>query len=143
VSAIAQRAAGSALRAATMKLDTLNHLRKLTPVIIGVSYLFLVGYLTRTWSFDLPKWTDLESGSAGPLFLAWFAYVFSLRVWINKVHHSKINSNIRSKIVAISGKENNHCIYTWSILKPLFYKLIDNDRSLSILASRAFDNGYY
>jgi hypothetical protein len=136
-------ASGFASRATKMKLDTLSHLRKLTPVVIGISYLVMVGYLTRAWSLDLPKWSDLESGSVGFLFLALFAYVFSFREKINREHHNKINENIRSQIIAISGKEDNSSIYKWSILKPLSYKLIDNDNSLSILASRAYDNGYY
>src|SRR6516165_854498 len=29
------------------------------------------------------------------------------------------------------------------IFEPLFYRLIDNDKSLSIIATRAYDNGYY
>jgi hypothetical protein len=126
-----------------MTLDTLKHLRKITPVMIGITYLFLVGYLTSTWSFELPKWSDLETGSVAFLFLAWFAYVFSFRDKINKTHHNKILSNIRLQIVDIGGKTDDPSVYTWGILKPVFFKLIDNDKSLSVLASSAYDNGYY
>jgi hypothetical protein len=101
-----------------MTLDTLKHLRKITPVMIGITYLFLVGYLTSTWSFELPKSSDLETGSVAFLFLAWFAYVFSFRDKINKTHHNKILSNIRLQIVDIDGKTDDPRVYTWSILKP-------------------------
>lgn len=126
-----------------MTLDTLNHLRKVTPVAIILAFTFLLGYTTNTWTMSVPTWDSIEKGGVGVIFIALVYYISPLRDRMNKQHHKRITDLLRLRLVQLSGKADNPDLYKWRTLKPMFFNLVDNDKSLTIIASKAFDNGYY
>jgi hypothetical protein len=124
-----------------MTIGTLKHLRRIVPAGIIIVYSIVLGQIIGWWKFPLPKLSDLGEMPV-PIIIGLLYYVTPLRERINAVHHNLIKELLRSKIVSITGRPDNSDFYTWKRLKPLFYKFVDNDKSLTIIASRAYDNGF-
>jgi hypothetical protein len=124
-----------------MTIDTLKHLRRITPAAIIIVYSLVLGQIIGWWKFPLPKLSDLGEMPV-PIIIGLLYYITPLRERVNSVHHNLIIELLRSKIVSITGRPDNADLYTWKRLKPLFYKFVDNDKSLTIIASRAYDNGF-
>jgi hypothetical protein len=124
-----------------MTKDTLKHLRNITPGIIVTVYFVVLGQITGLWNFPVPKLSDLDKTPI-PIIIGYLYYISPLRDRINSVHHKYIIELLRSKLVAISDYPDNPNLYTWSVVKSIFYNLVDNDKSLSIIAGSAYNNGY-
>jgi hypothetical protein len=124
-----------------MTKDTLKHLRNITPGIIITVYFAVLGQITGLWNFPVPNLADIEKAPI-PIIIGFLYYVSPLRDRINSAHHKYVIELLRSKLVDISGLPDNRNLYPWNLVKSIFYNLIDNDKSLTIIAGSAYDNGY-
>jgi hypothetical protein len=124
-----------------MTKDTLKHLRNITPGIIITVYFAVLGQITGLWNFPVPNLADIEKAPI-PIIIGFLYYVSPLRDRINSAHHKYVIELLRSKLVDISVLPDNRNLYPWNLVKSIFYNLIDNDKSLTIIAGSAYDNGY-
>ncbi len=124
-----------------MTKDTLKRLRTITPGVIVAVYFVILGQITGLWNFPVPNIVDLEKAPI-PIIIGLLYYILPLRSRINSIHHNQIIELLRYKLVKIAGVPDNLNLYKWSVVKSIFYNLVDNDKSLTIIAGSAYDNGY-
>jgi hypothetical protein len=84
----------------------------------------------------------LEKAPIPIIIIGFLYYILPFRSRINSVHYNHIIELLRSKLVEIAGVPDNANLYNWSVIKSIFYNLVDNDKSLTIIAGSAYDNGY-
>lgn len=125
-----------------MKLNKLKWLRLLSPAVIIYSFMALVGYLTRLWELPLPENPEEWAKTIPALILSILYYISGLRNWANRYWFKKVNENIRVRLVTISGMEDDPMKFSWKALKPVFYYLVDNDKSLTKKSELAYFNGW-
>lgn len=125
-----------------MKLNTLQSLRFGTPAILILLFTALSGKLTGLWQLSLPENPKDWAATVMGLVISTLYYLSGLRNWANQFWFEKVNENIRSQLIKIADLDDNTKIFSWTSIKPIFYNLIDNDKSLTINSEQAYFNGY-
>ena len=123
-----------------MTLNTMQIWRWITPAVLIIVYGAVI------WFIVLGTFPSLPDFSKAPYLVsvvvpAALYYITPLRAWVNRSAHERITENLRAGMVSISGYEDKPEKYTWLSLRSLFFKLIDDDKSLSTKASIAYFNG--
>ncbi len=121
-----------------MNLETLKTWRFILPGVIAISYGALLGYLTQLWTISLPKISDAIFATIYVVPAALY-YITPARSWLNRPHHRKITEYISSEMKRIGGYPASGT--TWKQLRPLFFKLVDEDKSLTQKSKLAYSNG--
>ena len=125
-----------------MTLDRLKDLRFYTPGIISIVFSALLGWITKLWEITIPDSLGDLKLAPPAVACALLYYLTPLRAWCNQVFADDVNENIRSKLVSISGLQDDPDVFMWKKLRRVFYDLVDNDESLKVLASQAYSNGF-
>ena len=68
-------------------------------------------------------------------------YVLPLRNWANRRNYNAVHSNITHALIEIGSDGEDPDKSSWQKIKPLFYKLVNADSSLTIQSKRAMFNG--
>jgi len=123
-----------------MSQTTLEWLRFATPGAIIVICFVLLGRITELWAAPLPE--KLLSSSLTIIVPAGVYYLTPFRKWANQRFFDSVGENLRAKMVSISQLADEPTIYTWQVLRGVFFHLVDNDKSLSSKASLAYFNGF-
>ncbi|MER9445189.1 hypothetical protein NKI79_28185 [Mesorhizobium sp. M0340] len=123
-----------------MTLNTMQIWRLLVPAVL------IIVYGAAAWSILMGRFLQMPDFSKAPYLVgvvvpAALYYVTPLRTWVNKGQHERIAENLRAGMVRIAGYEDKPDKYTWVNLRSLFFKLVDDDKSLSTKASIAYFNG--
>jgi hypothetical protein len=105
-------------------------------LVCGAIFGISVGVLDLT-SLDI---NEIASG-VGAVVLGVLYRFSGLRSWINARHHERVNENIRSSLVRISGHVDDRSRFSWKKIRRVFYKLVDDDNSLTVLSKRIMFNG--
>lgn len=121
-----------------MNLESLKTWRFILPGVIAISYGALLGYLTQLWTISLPKISDAIFAAIYVVPAALY-YITPARSWINGPHHLKITNFISNEMKRIAGYPESNA--TWKQIRPLFFKLIDDDKSLTQKSKLAYSNG--
>lgn len=125
-----------------MSQSTLTWLRFVTPGILVLLFIGILGAVTGLWPMWQPgDWKD-TSYSISVIIPAGIYYLTPVRDRMNRYFFRKISKNIRDRLVQISELPDLPDVYTWKALRGIFYHFIDNDKSLSAKASLAYFNGY-
>jgi DNA sulfur modification protein DndC len=123
-----------------LEQKTLNTLRIIVPGAIFLIYAVALGAITKLFSLPMPN-IDAILKSVLVLVIGVIYRFTPLRSWINRSYHSRVNENIRSRIVAIAGLIDDKNRYTWSRLRRVFYDILDHDESLKVKGQRVMFNG--
>ncbi|TJV22246.1 MAG: hypothetical protein E5Y04_26830 [Mesorhizobium sp.] len=123
-----------------MTLNTMQIWRLLVPAVL------IIVYGAAAWCILMGRFPQMPDFSEAPYLVgvvvpAALYYVTPLRKWVNEVSHERITENLRAGMVKISGYDDKPGKYTWANLRSLFFKLVDDDKSLSTKASIAYFNG--
>lgn len=113
-----------------MTLNTMQIWRWITPAVLIIVYSAVI------WFIVLGTFPSLPDFSKAPYLVsvvvpAALYYITPLRAWVNRSAHERITENLRAGMVSISGYDDKPEKYTWLSLRSLFFKLIDDDKSLS------------
>jgi hypothetical protein len=123
-----------------LEQKTLNNLRIVVPGAIFVIYAVILGAITKLYELPTPD-ADALVKSVFVLVIGAVYRFTPLRTWINKSYFDRVNENIRSRMVSMSGIVDDKVKYTWNKLRKIFYDIIDNDESLKIKSQRVMFNG--
>lgn len=125
-----------------MSISTVNFLRFIVPSILTLVYWSIWVWLITGRNTQLP---DLSKAQYSPviIFIALVYYILPLRKKLNEPSHRRIIENLRLRILQIAGVEGkkDEEKYSWKRIKPIFFKMIDDDKSLTIKSATAFFNG--
>ncbi|MBI3699654.1 MAG: hypothetical protein HY242_04325 [Afipia sp.] len=123
-----------------MTLGTLKTVRFIMPGILYLVFAKLLGVITGLWVTTMPNFAKAQYL---PIVVipAVLYYITPFRRWANARFHNRIIERLRTGLVAISGNSDNEKKYTWVNLRPLFFSLADNDKSLEQKVKLAFSNG--
>lgn len=124
-----------------MSIETLKKLRFLVPGIIIVLFWVMLGSLTGDWKVQTSLALDELGNTAFALVLGLLYYVLPLRNWANRRYYDAVNSNITQALIEIGSGGGNPDKSSWKDIKPLFYRLVDNDESLTKQSRIAMFNG--
>ena len=110
------------------------------PGALIVVYGALLSYLLSGTAWEIPDF------SKAPYLIvlvvpAVLYYITPIRARINDANHNRITENLRAGLVSIAGYNDDRVKYSWRNLRSLFFKLVDDDKSLSTKASLAYFNG--
>lgn len=125
-----------------MTLNTLKWLRFVSPAVMIASFIALFGYLTGLWELSLPKQPEEWAKTVPGVALSILYYLTGLRNLANRYWFEKVNENIRARMVAISGLDDDPTTFSWRAIRPIFYSLVDNDTSLTKKSELAYFNGW-
>ncbi len=123
-----------------MTLNTLKIWRLLVPGALIVLYGVLLSYLLFGTAWEIPDYSKapylIIVVIPGVLY-----YITPIRARINNANHDQITENLRAGLVSIAGYSDDRVKYSWKNLRSLFFKLVDDDKSLTTKASLAYFNG--
>lgn len=125
-----------------MDQKTLHILRLIVPgsfiLVFAVIFFISIGILqVQDLALD-----DLSSGVLA--IVIGVAYRFSgIRERVNRQYFDRVNENIRSSLVRISGHVDNIEKFSWKKIRRVFYDLVDNDESLKVLSRQVMFNGLF
>jgi hypothetical protein len=125
-----------------MPYELQKWLRFITPAIIAVGATWLFGRITGLWEFAFPANFEEWAKSLWGLFLGLIYYVTPARELSNRPYFSKVIENLRVNLLRIAEVQDNPGFFTWEKLRPIFWNLVDNDKSLTKKTSQAYFNGY-
>ncbi|NKN03067.1 hypothetical protein [Rhizobium leguminosarum] len=123
-----------------MTVGTLKIWRLFVPAALMIIYGALLSFVTYGTTWEMPEF------SKAPYLIvmvvpAVLYYITPVRAWMNDASHDRIAENLRAGLVAIAGYKDDKEKYSWKNLRSLFFKLVDEDKSLSTKASLAYFNG--
>ncbi len=123
-----------------MSLGYLKAARLIVPAVLIILFAAFLGWFTGLWSTTIP---DFSKSQYLPIVMvpAALYYITPLRRWINAPHVAEVDERLRAGLVAIAGYPDKPDKYTWDNLRPLFYGLVDEDKSLEQKAELARSNG--
>lgn len=123
-----------------MQLGLLKWLRFLVPGVLIFLYAALIIFITTGRVLEFP---DFSKAQYLPIIVvpAVVYYATKFRYWINNDSSAAISEKIRSEMVIIAGHKDNRDLYSWKKLRSLFYKIIDEHKSLSEKKNIAYFNG--
>lgn len=125
-----------------MSHGTLKWLRFATPSLLMLVFAYIVGKVTGAWDITIPeKPADfLPTGVALGLS---FAYDLTpLRNMANSRYFARVTEKLRTGLLGIAGVQDAPERYPWNLVRPIFWRLVDNDKSLTNKASLAYFNGF-
>lgn len=125
-----------------MTLNTLKWWRFSSPAVIIILFIVLFGYLTGLCELSLPKQPEEWAKTVPGVVLSILYYLSGLRNLANRYWFEKVNENIRVRLVAISGLDDDPTRFSWKAIRPIFYSLVDNDPSLTKKSELAYFNGW-
>lgn len=125
-----------------MALAALKLLRFVTPGVVTLLFLNLLGRITGLWRFSDPVSISELSYSLGALLPAGLYYLTSLRRWANQGYSDEVSEALRVKLVSIAKLPDNATVFSSKSLEAIFFGLVDNDASLRTKAILAYFNGY-
>ncbi|RUV80882.1 MAG: hypothetical protein E5Y35_04305 [Mesorhizobium sp.] len=123
-----------------MTLNTMQIWRWFTPAALIIVYGAVIWFILMGTFPGLPDFSKVPY-LIGVVVPAALYYITPLRTWVNKGSHERVTENLRAGMVKIAGYEDKPDKYTWPGLRSLFFKLVDDDKSLSTKASIAYFNG--
>uniref|UniRef100_Q11FT6 Uncharacterized protein n=1 Tax=Chelativorans sp. (strain BNC1) TaxID=266779 RepID=Q11FT6_CHESB len=123
-----------------MTLGTMKIWRLFVPAALIIIYGMILAYIVAGVRWEIP---DLSNAPYLIILLipAVLYYITPIRGWINQASHTRITENLRAGMVEIAGYDDDPQKYSWPNLRSLFFKLVDEDKSLSTKASLAYFNG--
>ncbi|WP_027259639.1 hypothetical protein [Leisingera aquimarina] len=124
-----------------MSIETLKNLRFLVPGIIIFFFWAMLGSFTGDWKVQTSLAPDEVGKTASAFVLGLLYYVLPLRNWANRRNYDAVNSNITQALIKIGSDGGNPGKSSWQQIKPLFYRLVNADDSLTIQSRRAMFNG--
>lgn len=124
-----------------MTIETLKRLRFLVPGIIIFTLWALLGSFTGDWKVQTSLSPDAIGKTTTAFVLALLYYVLPLRDWANRRNYDIVNSNITQALTKIGSENASAKKLSWQQIKPLFYKLVNSDDSLTFQSKRAMFNG--
>ncbi|MBM1818045.1 hypothetical protein [Pseudosulfitobacter pseudonitzschiae] len=124
-----------------MSIETLKKLRFLVPGIIIFLFWAMLGSFTGDWKVQTSLAPDEVGKTASAFVLGLLYYVLPLRDWANRRNHDAVNSNISQALIKIGSDGRNPDKSSWQQIKPLFYRLVNADDSLTNQSKRAMFNG--
>ena len=101
----------------------------------------MLGSFTGDWKVQTSLAPDEVGKTASAVILGFLYYVLPLRDWANRRNYDAVNSNITRALIEIGGNGGNPSKSSWQQIKPLFYKLVNADDSLTNQSRRAMFNG--
>ena len=105
---------------------------------------FAVGFFISIGILDFDDLAVEELASGVFAIVIGVFYRFSgIRERVNKQYFDRVNENIRSSLVRISGHVDDREKFTWRRIRRVFYDLIDNDESLKVLSKQVMFNGLF
>lgn len=125
-----------------MTPNALNLLRFWFPALGAVFLYSILAICTGFTEIKIPH--DMKDWALTPplAFVAVVFYLTPLRRWESQYFYRNINENIRARLVEISDLNDDKDRFTWKNLKPIFYEIIDNDKSLSGKSQVIMFNGF-
>ncbi|WP_299500426.1 hypothetical protein [uncultured Roseobacter sp.] len=124
-----------------MTIETLKKLRFLVPGIIIFTFWALLGSFTGDWKVQTSLSPDAIGKTTAAFVLGLLYYVLPLRDWANRRNYDVVNSNITQALTKIGSEDVSPKKFSWQQIKPLFYRLVNSDDSLTIQSKRAMFNG--
>jgi hypothetical protein len=124
-----------------MSIETLKKLRFLVPGIIIFSFWAALGNFTGDWKVKTSFAPEEIGKTASALILGLLYYVLPLRDWANRRDYDAVNSNITQALIEIGSDGESPGKSSWQQIKPLFYRLVNADDSLTNQSRRAMFNG--
>lgn len=126
-----------------MEMRTLKKIRFFVPGVILIIFYSILGWVTNLWEpFPTDNLNDLLYGIP-VIIICVLYYSFNLTALSNRWWYDDVNENLRLSLVKISELKDEREIYTWQKLRVIFYKIVDNDISLSIKSERVYWNGLF
>jgi hypothetical protein len=117
-------------------------LRFITPAFLVLAGWWLLGRATGLWEFTFPTKPEEASKSLLALILGALYYVLPFRKISNKPYFDQVTENLRLGLLRAAGLPDDPLIFSWKNLRPIFWPLVDNDKSLDKKSSLALFNGY-
>jgi hypothetical protein len=123
-----------------MTLGTMKIWRLFAPAVMIIVYGMILAYIVAGAQWEMPDFSKTPY-LAILLIPAILYYITPVRGWINQASHARITENLRVGMVKVAGYDDSPQKYSWINLRSLFFKLVDEDKSLSTKASLAYFNG--
>lgn len=124
-----------------MSIETLKKLRFLVPGIMIFSFWAMLGSFTGDWKVQTSFEPEAFGKTSTAFVLGLLYYVLPLRDWANRRNYDAVNSNIAQALIKIGSGDASPKRSSWQQIKPLFYKLVNADESLTNQSKRAMFNG--
>lgn len=125
-----------------MQQTTLKWLRLIAPGVIIIIFTYIFGLITDLFRINAPTNINELNNSLFVIVFAGLYYVSGVRRFFNKKFSSEVTENLRQKLVAAAGFEDDPERFTWKKIRSVFYHLIDNDKSLEKKSYNAYFNGF-
>jgi hypothetical protein len=123
--------------------QALGWLRTLVPgALIAACLVPLAAPMLANIGIELSTVADILGPLAVSIPLGWIYESLNVRYLVTDKAHDRINGYVASRLAAAAGLEvleNPPRVFQHA--KPTFYRLVDNDKSLSILGDRIRKNG--
>lgn len=126
-----------------MKRETLKSIRRWTPGVVSVVFFsILVWIISGEWVPVEAEWSKLIK-TTPVIAISILYYFLPFRDISNKKYYATVAENLRSKLVKISGVQDDKKILDWTCVSGAFYHFVEKDPSLKIKSELAYDNGAY
>ena len=125
-----------------MKFTALNLIRFSVPGVLLYVLLSSVCTVTHWCSLSLPEqWSELTKYTLSIVFSFFYA-ALPFRFWMNAIYFDAVNRNLVERLTdPFSHDPDVPRPLQWRHIRPIFYNLIDSDKSLSHQSLRAFASG--
>ena len=102
----------------------------------------MLGQATGLWDFNFPSNLEEASKSLWALILGALYYALPFRNIANKPYFDQVSENLRQGLIKAAQIPDDPIVYSWAKVRPIFWPLVDNDKSLEKKAALALFNGY-
>lgn len=125
-----------------MEIHVLKAFRFFAPFIVFLVLFAMYGIVTERFDVTFPDNVKDAVWGIGPVIACFLYQALPARSIANQFYFSKVNENLRNKLVKIGNAGEDDKRVDWPAARKIFYKFIDNDPSLQKKASRAYFNGF-
>jgi len=125
-----------------MKFTVLNIVRFFVPGALLYALLSSICLVTHWCSLSLPdRWEEITKYTSSFVFSFFYA-ALPIRFWSNAIYFDAVNRNLVTRLTApFQNDPEVPKPLQWRHIRPIFYRLVDSDKSLSHQSFRAFASG--